>query len=68
MIYKISDLVLGALGVSLVSNVVLSSKLKKEAHKNEVRDECLELMNKSMRNLMAENEKLKVEVKAARKK
>ena len=68
MIYKASDLVLGALGVSLVSNVVLSSKLKKEAHKNEVRDECLELMNKSMRNLMAENEKLKVEVKAARKK
>lgn len=68
MIYKASDLVLGALGVSLVSNVVLSSKLKKEAHKNEVRDECLELMNKSMRNLMAENEKLKVEVKAAKKK
>lgn len=68
MIYKASDLALGALGVSLVSNVVLSSKLKKEAHKNEVRDECLELMNKSMRNLMAENEKLKVEVKAARKK
>lgn len=68
MIYRASDLVLGALGVSLVSNVVLSSKLKKEAHKNEVRDECLELMNKSMRNLMTENEKLRVEVKAAKKK
>ena len=68
MIYKASDLVLGALGISLVSNVVLSSKLRKEEHKNEVRDECLELMNKSMRNLMTENERLRVEVKVAKKK
>ena len=68
MIYKASDLVLGALGVSLISNVVLSSKLRKEEHKNEVRDECLDLMNKSMRNLMTENERLRVEVKVAKKK
>ena len=29
MIYRTNDLILGALGISLISNAVLSSKLKK---------------------------------------
>ena len=68
MIYKTSDLVLGALGVSLVSNAVLSSKLKKAQKQVEVRDECLEMMNRTMTHVMNENDKLRIEVKAAKRK
>ncbi len=68
MIYKASDLVLGALGVSLISNAVLSSKLKKAEKQVEVRDECLEMMNHTMHRIMTENDKLRSEVKAAKKK
>ena len=68
MIYKTSDLILGALGISLISNAVLFSKLKKEERKIEVRDNCIEMMNRTTRYLMNDNDKLRAEVKAAKKK
>lgn len=68
MIYKTSDLILGALGISLISNAVLSSKLKQAERKIEVRDNCIEMMNRTTRYLMDDNDKLRAEVKAAKKK
>lgn len=68
MIYRTSDLILGALGVSLISNAVLSSKLKQAERKIEVRDNCIEMMNRTTRYLMNDNDKLRAEVKAAKKK
>ena len=68
MIYRTSDLILGALGISLISNAVLSSKLKKAERKIEVRDNCIEMMNRTTRYLMNDNDKLRAEVKAAKKK
>ncbi len=68
MTYKMNDLLIGVLGVSLISNAVLSSKLKKAERKNEIHEDCLEIMNRTMTNMMNENEKLRVEVKAAKKK
>lgn len=68
MIYKTSDLLLGALGISLISNAVLSSKLKQAERKIEVRDNCIEMMNRTTRYLMDDNDKLRAEVKAAKKK
>lgn len=68
MIYKTNDLILGALGISLISNAVLSSKLKKAERKIEVRDNCIEMMNRTTRYLMDDNDKLRAEVKAAKKK
>ena len=68
MIYKTNDLILGALGISLISNVVLSSKLKQAERKIEVRDNCIEMMNRTTRYLMNDNDKLRAEVKAAKKK
>ena len=68
MIYKTSDLILGAFGVSLISNAVLSSKLKQAERKIEVRDNCIEMMNRTTRYLMNDNDKLRAEVKAAKKK
>ena len=68
MIYKTNDLILGALGVSLISNAVLLSKLKKSERKIEVRDNCIEMMNRTTRYLMNDNDKLRAEVKAAKKK
>ena len=68
MIYKTSDLILGALGVSLISNAVLLSKLKKSERKIEVRDNCIEMMNRTVTNVMNDNDKLRAEVKAAKKK
>lgn len=68
MIYKTSDLILGALGISLISNAVLSSKLKKAERKIEVRDNCIEMMNRTTRYLMDDNDKLRAEVKAVKKK
>ena len=68
MIYRTNDLILGALGVSLISNAVLLSKLKKSERKIEVRDNCIEMMNRTTRYLMNDNDKLRAEVKAAKKK
>ena len=68
MIYKTNDLILGALGISLISNAVLSSKLKKAERKIEVRDNCIEMMNRTTRYLMNDNDKLRAEVKAVKKK
>ena len=68
MIYRTNDLILGALGVSLISNAVLSSKLKQAERKIEVRDNCIEMMNRTTRYLMNDNDKLRAEVKAAKKK
>ena len=68
MIYRTSDLILGALGVSLISNAVLSSKLKQAERKIEVRDNCIEMMNRTTRYLMNDNDKLRAEVKAEKKK
>ena len=68
MIYKTNNLILGALGISLISNAVLSSKLKKAERKIEVRDNCIEMMNRTTRYLMNDNDKLRAEVKAAKKK
>ena len=68
MIYRTSDLILGALGISLISNAVLSSKLKQAERKIEVRDNCIEMMNRTTRYLMNDNDKLRAEVKAAKKK
>ena len=68
MIYKTNDLILGALGISLISNSVLSSKLKQAERKIEVRDNCIEMMNRTTRYLMNDNDKLRAEVKAAKKK
>ena len=68
MIYKTNDLILGALGISLISNGVLSSKLKQSERKIEVRDKCIEMMNRTTRYLMNDNDKLRAEVKAAKKK
>lgn len=68
MTYKMNDLLIGALGISLISNAVLSGKLKKAERKNEIHEDCLEIMNRTMLNMMNENEKLRVEVKAAKKK
>ena len=68
MIYKTSDLILGALGISLISNAILSSKLKQAERKIEVRDNCIEMMNRTTRYLMNDNDKLRAEVKAAKKK
>ena len=68
MIYRTNDLILGALGVSLISNAVLLSKLKKAERKIEVRDNCIEMMNRTTRYLMNDNDKLRAEVKAAKKK
>ena len=68
MIYKTNDLILGALGISLISNAVLSSKLKKAERKIEVRDNCIEMMNRTTRYLMNDNDKLRAEVKEAKKK
>ena len=68
MIYKTSDLILGALGISLISNAVLSSKLKQAERKIEVRDNCIEMMNRTTRYLMDDNDKLRAEVKVAKKK
>ena len=68
MIYKTNDLILGALGVSLISNAVLLSKLKKSERKIEVRDNCIEMMNRTVTNVMNDNDKLRAEVKAAKKK
>ena len=68
MIYKTNDLILGALGVSLISNSVLLSKLKKAERKIEVRDNCIEMMNRTVTNVMNDNDKLRAEVKAVKKK
>ena len=68
MIYRTNDLILGALGVSLISNAVLLSKLKKAERKIEVRDNCIEMMNRTVTNVMNDNDKLRAEVKAAKKK
>ena len=68
MSYRTNDLILGALGVSLISNAVLSSKLKKAERKIEVRDNCIEMMNRTVTNVMNDNDKLRAEVKAAKKK
>ena len=68
MSYRTNDLILGALGISLISNAVLSSKLKKAERKIEVRDNCIEMMNRTTRYLMNDNDKLRAEVKAAKKK
>lgn len=68
MIYRTNDLILGALGISLISNAVLSSKLKKAERKIEVRDNCIEMMNSTTRYLMNDNDKLRAEVKEAKKK
>ena len=68
MIYKTNDLILGALGISLISNAVLSSKLKQAERKIEVRDNCIEMMSHTTRYLMNDNDKLRAEVKAAKKK
>ena len=68
MLYKTNDLILGALGISLIYNAVLSSKLKQEERKIEVRDNCIEMMNRTTRYLMNDNDKLRAEVKAAKKK
>lgn len=68
MIYRTSDLILGALGISLISNAVLSSKLKQAERKIEVRDNCIEMMNRTTRYLMNDNDKLRAEVKEAKKK
>ena len=68
MSYRTNDLILGALGVSLISNAVLLSKLKKEERKIEVRDNCIEMMNRTVTNVMNDNDKLRAEVKAAKKK
>ena len=68
MIYKTRDLILGALGISLISNAVLSSKLNQAERKIEVRDNCIEMMNRTTRYLMNDNDKLRAEVKAAKKK
>ena len=68
MIYRTNDLILGALGVSLISNAVLLSKLKKSERKIEVRDNCIEMMNRTVTNVMNDNDKLRAEVKAAKKK
>ena len=68
MSYRTNDLILGALGVSLISNAVLLSKLKKSERKIEVRDNCIEMMNRTTRYLMNDNDKLRAEVKAAKKK
>ena len=68
MSYRTNDLILGALGVSLISNAVLSSKLKKAERKIEVRANCIEMTNRTTRYLMNDNDKLRAEVKAAKKK
>ena len=68
MIYKTSDLILGALGISLISNAVLLSKLKKAERKIEVRDNCIEMMNRTVTYVMNDNDKLRAEVKAVKKK
>ena len=68
MIYKTNDLILGALGISLISNAVLSSKLKKAERKNEVHVDCIEMMNRTVAYVMNDNDKLRAEVKAAKKK
>ena len=68
MSYRTNDLILGALGISLISNAVLSSKLKKAERKIEVRDNCIEMMNRTVTNVMNDNDKLRAEVKAAKKK
>ena len=68
MSYRTNDLILGALGVSLISNAVLLSKLKKTERKIEVRDNCIEMMNRTVTNVMNDNDKLRAEVKAAKKK
>ena len=68
MSYRTNDLILGALGVSLISNAVLLSKLKKAERKIEVRDNCIEMMNRTVTNVMNDNDKLRAEVKAAKKK
>ena len=68
MSYRTNDLILGALGVSLISNAVLLSKLKKSERKIEVRDNCIEMMNRTVTNVMNDNDKLRAEVKAAKKK
>ena len=68
MSYRTNDLILGALGISLISNAVLSSKLKQAERKTEVRDNSIEMMNRTTRYLMNDNDKLRAEVKAAKKK
>ena len=68
MSYRTNDLILGALGISLISNAVLSSKLKQAERKIEVRDNCIEMMNRTTRYLMDDNDKLRAEVKAVKKK
>lgn len=68
MTYKMNDFLIGALGVSLISNAVLSNKLKKAERKNDIHEDCLEMMNRTMANMMNENDKLRAEVKAAKKK
>ena len=68
MSYRTNDLILGALGVSLISNAVLLSKLKKSERKIEVRDNCIEMMNRTVTNVMNDNDKLRAEVKAVKKK
>ena len=68
MIYRTNDLILGALGVSLISNAVLLSKLKKSERKIEVRDNCIEMMNRTVTYVMNDNDKLRAEVKAVKKK
>ena len=68
MSYRTNDLILGALGVSWISNAVLLSKLKQAERKIEVRDNCIEMMNRTTRYLMNDNDKLRAEVKAAKKK
>ena len=68
MSYRTNDLILGALGVSLISNAVLLSKLKKAERKIEVRDNCIEMMNRTVTYVMNDNDKLRAEVKAVKKK
>lgn len=68
MSYRTNDLILGALGVSLISNAVLLSKLKKSERKIEVRDNCIEMMNRTVTYVMNDNDKLRAEVKAVKKK
>ena len=43
-------------------------KLKKAERKIEVRDNCIEMMNRTVTNVMNDNDKLRAEVKAAKKK
>ena len=68
MSYRTNDLILGAIGISLISNAVLLSKLKKSERKIEVCDNRIEMMNRTVAYVMNDNDKLRAEVKAVKKK